>query len=68
MAKNIGKKFQYSKNYKTKGCYGYKSGQYVRTLWYGTGGTEEDKKSDLTGETFRPQGYDCKGNMLFLPV
>ena len=68
VAKYIGKKFQYSKNYKTKGCYGYKSGQYKYTLWYGTGGTEEGKKSVLTGETFRPQGYDCKGNMLFLPV
>ena len=67
VAKYIGKKFQEG-DYVTKGCYGYESGQYKYTLWYGTGGTEEGKKSDLTGETFRPQGYDCKGKMSSLSV
>ena len=69
MAQELGKKFQEG-DYVTKGCYGYKSGKYADTLWYGTGGTEEEMKIDLlTDETFRPQGYyDCKGNVTFFLV
>ena len=62
VAKKLGKEFQEG-DYGTKGCYGYKSGKYADTLWYGTGGTEEEKKSELELPMYRPPGYDCRGNL-----
>ena len=47
-------------DYGTKGCYGYKSGKYSASLWYGTGGTDAKNKETLKGSNFRPTGYDCK--------
>ena len=75
VAKELGKElgtssYAFAGDYGTKGCYAYKSGSYQNVMFYGTGGTYAEKKSDLTGnkyDMFRPAGYDCKGNMLSIP-
>ena len=72
MAKKLGKelgtsRYAFAGTYKIKGCYAYKSGSYQNVMFYGTGGTKEETKSDLTGkksDMFRPPGYDCQGNIL----
>ena len=44
------------------GCYAYteESGEYPNRIYYGTGGTEEEKAAPLNDPKFRPQGYDCQ--------
>ena len=51
--------FSFQGDYSTKGCYAYKDGDYKGHFYYGTGGTEQKMKEDVTGQKFRPQGYDC---------
>ena len=46
-------------NYTTKGCYAYSSGTYKGKVYYGTGGTPDQMKSSLSGNKYRPAGYDC---------
>ena len=70
VAKELGKElgtstYAFAGDYGTKGCYAYTSGAYQNTMFYGLGGTEEDKKSDLTGTKYRPPGYDCQGILIF---
>ena len=38
-----------------KGCYGYLSGKYAGHYFFGTGGSEAEMSTYLTGETFRPK-------------
>ena len=45
--------------YSTKGCYAYKGGAYDGTVFYGTGGTEEQTKTSISAPKYRPEGYDC---------
>merc|ERR1712070_114606 len=33
--------------YTTKGCYTYKSGKYKGTVWFGTGGSEQERVERL---------------------
>ena len=47
-------------SYSTKGCYYYKSGKWMGTMYYGTGGTPSQHKQSLNGGSFRPEGIDCK--------
>ena len=68
VAKELGiqlgtEKYAFAKDTYTDGCYAYKSGTYENTMWYGTGATEEQMKTELTLPKYRPPGYDCKGNM-----
>ena len=42
-----------SEEYK-KGCYGYNSGQFAGHYFFGIGGTESEKSSELTEGRFRP--------------
>ena len=68
MAKKLGKElggngYSFSSStYTTKGCYAYKSGTYENVMFYGTEGTQEERKSELVLPKYRPPGYDCKGN------
>ena len=52
-----------SSTYSVKGCYGYHSGTYAKYLYYGTGGTYDQKKEVpyMDKSWYRPIGYDCKG-------
>ena len=45
----------------SKGCYGYLSGKYAGHYFFGTGGSEAEMSTYLTGETFRPKCV--KGNI-----
>jgi len=45
--------------FSTKGCYGYSSGSHKSHVWFGLGGTEYQKRKDVEGNKFRPEGYDC---------
>ena len=49
-------------DYGTKGCYSYKTGEYKGALFYGQGGTKDEKSIplDKSSNIFRPEGYDCK--------
>ena len=49
----------FSSDYSIKGCHVYDSGEYAKTAFYGTGGTEEDMKKSLSSPQYRPEGYDC---------
>ena len=56
-------KFVSAGDYWTKGCYAYRSGKYKNKVYYGLGGSENDKKSKtLPGDVkYRPTGFDdCK--------
>ena len=69
VAKKLGKelgtsRYGFAGDYRTKGCYAYKSGSYQNVMFYGTEGSKEETKSDLTGSKYRPPGYDCIGNVL----
>ena len=54
-----GLNYKFQGNYGGKGCYAYKDGYFKGHVYYGTGGTEQKMKEDVTGPKFRPQGYDC---------
>ena len=53
-------------SYGTKGCYAYypNHASYANNVYYGTGGTDDAKKTTLEGSSsiFRPDGHDCKSN------
>ena len=68
---NLGLKFgdpdgsDFAGDYATKGCFTYHSGtQYHNYAFYGTGGTDEQIKGSLTGNKYRPIGYDCSNGKL----
>ena len=44
-------------NWSTKGCYTYKKGTYTGHVYYGKGDGPISNK--LTGDIYRPKGYDC---------
>ena len=60
----------FSSDYNTKGCHVYKTGEYANTVFYGTGGTEEEMKKALKTPEYRPTGYDCanKGIVIYLMI
>ena len=70
-AKKLGLSFQ-SGNWGTKGCYAYTRASntnqqyYKKYLYYGTGGTDEQNKMELNGQTVRPDGFDCKPGSMML--
>ena len=53
-------------DYGTKGCYVYDSDHpsYANNVYYGTGGTDDEKKMRLISSEFiyRPDGHDCRSN------
>ena len=57
-----------SGNWGTKGCYvyvDYRGGnsydpKYRKQIFYGTGGTDEQNRKELSGGRARPAGFDCK--------
>ena len=51
--------YEFAGDYSTKGCYAYKGGSYDGTVFYGTGGTEEQRKTTLSEPKYRPEGHDC---------
>ena len=57
--------FEFVGDYETKGCYAYSSGKDAGSIFYGTGGSPEDRKTVLSKPKYRPNGYDCstKGTM-----
>ena len=66
LAGKRGLKFETS-TYATKGCYTYETGEYSKTIYYGTGGSEDDMKAKPTKDgQIRPVGYDCKSGNSFL--
>ena len=73
VAKELGKElgnnlYAFAGDYETKGCYAYKGGYLGKSVFYGRGGTIEEMKRDLTGDIYRPPGYDCTGNILSIFV
>ena len=47
-------------DWSTKGCYAYKTGRYAGIAFYGTGGSDQEKKTLLNSdEIYRPIGHDC---------
>lgn len=46
-------------NYKTKGCYAYKSGKYKGMAFYGKGGTDAHVRAPVSSPKYRLAGYDC---------
>jgi len=56
--------YAFQGNYNPKGCYAYKSGTYKGHVYFGTGGTDLQKKEYVEywrneHHIFRPQGDDC---------
>ena len=51
--------------YPTKGCHAYSYGENAGSIFYGTGGSPEDRMTILSFPRYRPNGYDCwtKGTM-----
>ena len=63
---DLGLKFGgFSDSYGTKGCYAYASGPYAKVAFYGTEGTDDEVKKDLTLPKYRPAGHDCKAKGSF---
>ena len=60
-----GKGYNFAGVYSFKGCYAYKNGIYDGRVYYGTGGTTEQMKTNIEDPRYRPDGYDCstKGNI-----
>merc|ERR1712196_228218 len=55
-------KFPFTGPYGTKGCYTYNSGKYKGHAFYGTGGSETDRKVPARPPKVRVQGHDkCGG-------
>ena len=47
--------------YQPKGCYAYSSGRRKDRVYYGRGGTKDQKSNTkIGGSKYRPPGYDCK--------
>ena len=58
-AKKLGRPIEKG-NYQTKGCYYYKSGTHSHSVWFGTGGNLNERKTWPTiPDQLRPSGYDC---------
>ena len=53
--------FKFANEYPTKGCHAYYGGSKDGTIFYGTGGTEAQRKTTLRAPEYRPEGYDCAG-------
>ena len=51
--------YPFKSHFKIKGCYAYSSGKYAGLVFYGTGGTPDQMKTVLSGEKYRPTGYNC---------
>ena len=49
-----GNGYAFAGNYGTKGCYAYSSGGYAGMAFFGTGGTEAQMATALTGSKYRP--------------
>ena len=47
-------------NHGTKGCFVILGGSGDDIVFYGTGGTVDQKKSLLSGRYYRPFGHDCE--------
>ena len=62
--------YDFRGDYGTKGCYSYRTGEYKGALFYGQGGSKEEKSSplDKSSNIFRPEGYDCESKGSFLGV
>ena len=43
----------------TKGCFAENNGTFPARLFYGMGGTVEEKNESLTSPNHRPVGHDC---------
>lgn len=55
-----GNGYAFEGDYSQKGCYAYETGEYANMAFYGTGGSDSEKRgSTNSDETFRPNGYDC---------
>ena len=59
-ADQLGMHVESSSKYHTKGCYSYASGEYSYRIYYGTGGSTEQVRANLTLPKYRPPGFDCK--------
>ena len=53
--------YSFAGDYSTNGCYAYSAGANAGQAFYGTGGTTDQMKQSLSGNVYRPSGYDCKG-------
>ena len=49
-----GNGYAFAGSYSTKGCYSYSSGSYEGMAFFGTGGTEAQMATALTGSKYRP--------------
>lgn len=59
VANSIGLRFGSAGNHGTKGCFVMLGGSGDDIVFYGTGGTLEQKKNLLSGRYYRPIGHDC---------
>ena len=53
-------------DYSYKGCYTYYEGQYKGKIWFGTGGTDAERKGTIAPnrfKIFRAPWSDCEGNV-----
>ena len=55
--------FAFVGNYSVKGCYAWHSGKYAGKIFYGTGGTIKEMQALVADPKYRPQGYDCAGDL-----
>ena len=63
-----GKGYSFKGNdYSEKGCYAYTDGYFKGHAFYGTRGTQAQMQKELTGNKYRPPGYDC-GKLLPEPL
>ena len=66
----MGRTFKSSSAYATKGCYLYYSDPYGSDIYYGTGGSEIERTSNLpkAGTKRRPPGFDCNGGLVVFHI
>jgi len=59
-----GKGYAFEGDYRQKGCYAYTSGKYAGRVYYGLGGSDAEITDPVPfrPETYRPNGWDCKGS------
>ena len=56
-------------SYARNGCYAYDKGEYNDMAFYGTGGSDGQKKEPFDANSYeqygiyRPMGYDCESNL-----
>ena len=54
-----GRGLKFAGDYSEVGCFSYSSGGLKGKVFYGTGGTIQQMKQDVSLRKFRPNGYDC---------